>query len=386
MSNTTPQAKPTWAQLPQHYATLDGVRGLAILWVILHNTSVAEESILNNLQGKLLVAFLDSGWAAVTLFFSLSGFLITGILLDYQKNHRYRDFYVRRTLRIFPLYYAVLFGAFFILPHLSAELPRRLVLDQPQQWWLWLYVSNWASPLGMAGHVFPHFWSLAVEEQFYLVWPLLIGQRSPRTILRISIMLIAIAQAFRIALYLYHAPDDASYMFTLSRMDALVMGGAAAALLRIPAWSATLVARAPSLLAFSALSFLALFAEERGLSPHSSDTILFGHLTLGISFTALILGLATFDMSGKSGWWIDLWRSKLLGVLAKYSYGMYVFHKIIGDAVGRPFMRAHPAWLSSIPAQLIYGTASILLSLGAAFLSFHLLEKHFLSLKNKLSG
>jgi peptidoglycan/LPS O-acetylase OafA/YrhL len=195
--------------LPSYFPALDGVRGIAILWVVMHNLSVAEETLLPSLGGRLLVAGLDGGWAAVTLFFALSGFLITGILLDGQKDPSYyRNFYVRRALRIFPLYYAVLFVAFFVLP-LWGTLPPRLAVDESHQLWLWLYLSNWAEPYGMGGDAFPHFWSLAVEEQFYLLWPFLIRHRTPRAVVKLCLALAAAALVIRIGMFLAGARHSA---------------------------------------------------------------------------------------------------------------------------------------------------------------------------------
>src|SRR6185295_2902058 len=124
-------------------------------------------------------------------------FLITGILLDTQQaQNYYSGFYARRTLRIFPLYFGVLAATFIVLP-LLWTLPSSIALDQKNQIWLWTYSSNWASIFGAGSKTFPHFWSLAVEEQFYLVWPLLIRSRTPEQCARFCLIVAGLSLVLR---------------------------------------------------------------------------------------------------------------------------------------------------------------------------------------------
>jgi peptidoglycan/LPS O-acetylase OafA/YrhL len=128
----------------------------------------------------LLTAFSSAGWIGVQLFFALSGFLITAALLDSQDGlHYFRNFYAKRALRILPLYYAVLLALLVVLPWFIAP---RVPYSYEQQATLWLFVLNWtqASPYG-----FGHFWSLAIEEQFYLLWPLVVWRLAPRRLVTV---------------------------------------------------------------------------------------------------------------------------------------------------------------------------------------------------------
>ena len=160
--------------MPHPIPGLDGVRGVAIIWVVLHNAMDRPWIVSGPLfHGVALFAHL--GWIGVQLFFALSGLLITASLLDSQGSpHYFRNFYVKRALRILPLYYGVLLVVLVVLPRLGALAQ----IDQTvRQWPLWLFVNNWTPsvPLGFA-----HFWSLAVEEQFYLIWPFLVWRLAPR--------------------------------------------------------------------------------------------------------------------------------------------------------------------------------------------------------------
>ena len=148
---------------------LDAVRGLAILVVMMHNISL-KYPLLHSQQ------LFNNGWMGVDLFFVLSGFLITGILVDTNRSDSYfKNFYVRRCLRIWPLYYSLLFFMFVIVRFLSRS-QFQIVLQTSSPWWAFpLYLQNFllpistnaAGPLGVT-------WSLAIEEQFYLIWPLLL--------------------------------------------------------------------------------------------------------------------------------------------------------------------------------------------------------------------
>src|SRR5262245_16358318 len=147
-----------------HYPGLDGLRGIAILLVILyHNFG--------------FIPFLNYGWLGVDLFFVLSGFLITEILLKTRTTTNYfKNFYTRRVLRIFPLYYLCLILVIVIFP-LIKNFPYDLSFYRENQVWFWFYLQNWMlifKQWNDSAILLNHFWSLAVEEQFYIVWPLLV--------------------------------------------------------------------------------------------------------------------------------------------------------------------------------------------------------------------
>jgi len=201
-----------------HMPALDGLRGIAILLVLAHGFDVIQT---RGGPGHDVDLVLDVGWIGVQLFFVLSGFLITGILLDTRSSpHYFRKFWVRRALRIFPLYYGVLLVA-ALFGHGSI--------------YLWTYTNNFATAFGHGDPTFPHFWSLAVEEQFYLLWPLVVWLVARRGVVALSVALSALAIASRI--YARHRWGyEAAYEFTPCRMDALAIGAGTAALIRSDRW------------------------------------------------------------------------------------------------------------------------------------------------------
>jgi peptidoglycan/LPS O-acetylase OafA/YrhL len=179
------------------------------------------------------------------------------------------------------------------------------------------------------------------------------------------------------------ASPESLYAFSVCRMDALALGGAAAAVLRLPALRARAVAQAPRLMVGALLSCLLAAVVGHGLVRLHAGTQTLGYSLLAIGFALLVLALAGADAAGERRWWARMWRIAPLRVLARYSYGLYVFHKILADAVGKPWMRGQdPALLAkSLPLHAAYLALGTLASLGVAVLSYHLFEKRFLQLK-----
>ncbi len=177
---------------------LDGLRGIAIILVMLHHfTNYRPTSGIDGLIGSVVFFW----WTGVDLFFVLSGFLITGILLDTRGSERYfTTFYARRILRIFPLYYLVLFLAFVVLPKFPAVHPVLAgQADLPPQWPYWLYLTNFSIADRGWGHGWVDVgWSLAIEEQFYLVWPLVIWLCPPRLVALLCAVIIVAEPVARV--------------------------------------------------------------------------------------------------------------------------------------------------------------------------------------------
>jgi peptidoglycan/LPS O-acetylase OafA/YrhL len=367
-----------------HYPTLDGVRGMAILLVVLHNFSF-DDAVLSGPVGRLLHAGIIGGWIGVMMFFVLSGFLITGILLDTQHEPgHFRRFYLRRTLRIAPLYYAVLLVAFVGLP-LAGIAPESVRADAPSQVWLWTYLSNWVQPFGLAGNAFPHFWSLAVEEQFYLLWPLLTWRRRPETVLRWGLALALLAPVVRAGVLLGGGTSGMAYVWSPCRMDALALGGCAAAVLRIPGLAARFAAHRTQVLAAAGALFVACVLACRGLWSSSFTMQTLGYSLLAVSFALLVLGLACADLAGDAQWPIRLWRVAPLRVLARYSYGIYVFHKPLQQGIGTPLMQWIGAGvMHSTAANAAYAAGGLAASLALAVVSYHGFERRFLALKTRI--
>src|SRR4051812_26234940 len=160
---------PALPDLSGHVPALDGIRGLAILLILAYHFTLGMTG--RGIAVRLIAKLTSTGWCGVDLFFVLSGFLITGILWNAKESpHRFRNYYVRRALRIFPLYYAAIAIVFAALPFIATRVGGFEGIHGTGAW-LGLYGTNIL--VALRGQWFPlsHFWSLAVEEHFYLFWP-----------------------------------------------------------------------------------------------------------------------------------------------------------------------------------------------------------------------
>lgn len=332
--------------------------------------------------GAWVNKFVLIGLKGVDLFFVLSGFLITGILINSKNSNRFfLNFYARRFLRIFPLYYLTLFAVFFVLP-LFIRFDDKLQLLSKQQWWLWTYLCNLPmSPTwdGSAVLKMGHFWSLAVEEHFYLVWPAFVYCLDSRKLMRISLFWYVIS----FGLGLFGAQLDGSIWWPL-RWSTIVHSGG----LALGAYCALAVRREhgfdrlyllakrlllPSTFAFFALSFIPRrFHTEIVASILSPVAALF--------FTVLLVYclLATPEcVVGR------FFNAKFMRYTGKISYGLYVYHGLLRPTFEWLFPRQVLIDRTGSPLLgiLLYFT----LSIGAAYLisslSWSLFEKQVLKLK-----
>ena len=363
---------------------LDGLRGIAIVLVMLHHFTHFEQTTGFDGPVGSLLAFC---WTGVDLFFVLSGFLITGILLDTRGGERYfTNFYARRILRIFPLYYLVLFLAFVVLPKFPAVypvltgVPPAEQVDVPQ-WPYWLYLTNIAvAERGWLHGLVDISWSLAIEEQFYVVWPLLVWLCPPRLVALLCAVILVAEPIARI----YAREMDYQviwiYVLTWYRLDGLAIG----ALLAV--------------------------AHRRGLLPLFDRWV-------PIVVIACVAGLIACAILGGHPWWWNRWMQQYgysliaiaggamlvsainrpadspwprmlsagwLRAFGKYSYALYLIHlpvmRLVREYVfgpGEYETLGIPRWLIQV---LFYGAAAAP-AFALAWLSWRFFESPILRLK-----
>ena len=236
-------ANRTCPELVGHLPALDGIRGLAILMVMVYHLTLLPGDAGVDRIWAAVAAF---GWAGVDLFFVLSGFLITGILWEARggpPGAYFRNFYARRTLRIFPLYYAVMVLLLVVLPRLPHPQAARYGAVGGEQVWYWTYLSNFAIGLRHEWNLgsLDVSWSLAIEEQFYLVWPAVVLLLGRRALMGFCAAVVAAAVLCRTALTLSGGHPIAISVLTPCRMDALAVGAFLALAVRGPGGVAALV-------------------------------------------------------------------------------------------------------------------------------------------------
>ena len=376
---------PSSAPSATHIPALDGLRGIAVLLVMLLHFSMMTPN------GPLDSAFsltFDTGWLGVDLFFVLSGFLITGILFDAKGGaFFFRNFYLRRSLRIFPLYYAFLCGVLLVLPWLAPGSMERL----DGQGWLWSYLSNFLFVRvgweGMPEHTI-HLWSLAIEEQFYLLWPLVVFLFDRKNLIRVALIAIAGAIVFRAVAFFIWPNGIAGYALLPARVDSLAMGGLLALVIRGPEGKSEVSQLARRLLLpglgllAAAVGWSMVFSPQEGLLPPLKlHTQLLGYTGMMLLSGALIL-LAVAESGSERLRNALTWKP--LMALGKYSYGLYMIHVPVRDVIR---MWRHNVPLprvlgSQLPAQIGIFILGMGVSVLLALLSWNLFEKHFLKLKD----
>lgn len=331
--------------------SLDGLRGIAILLVLtFHLLSF----------GPLTSVFMF-GWMGVDLFFVLSGFLITGILID-TKNEKafYKTFLIRRALRILPLYYAVVIAFALIAPLFQVT-----SWFEKYQFYFWTHTSNYLflthgffKPLG-------HFWSLAIEEQFYLVWPFVVLFLTPKLIIRISLLLIAVGIYLRLTIENKYL----TYGLPFAHLDGLLIGAIISFYYKSNKDLLFNYSKQFLFVCAVVFFFFLVYGVLTGNNLHENP---FSFTIASIFFGSLLVAcIAVKNIA-------NALSNKVLLFFGKYSYGMYIFNSI--------FYHYSSWWyinkLSEMQKLLMYAVVFIL-TVIVSYLSYNLFEVRFLRLKER---
>jgi peptidoglycan/LPS O-acetylase OafA/YrhL len=351
-----------------HIPVLDGIRGMAIILVL----------IFHLFSNHLPIAKI--GWVGVDLFFVLSGFLITGILLRSKKRSAYfKNFFSRRVLRIFPLYYLVLISFMLIVPALNftsyINNSKYLINNQV---YFWLYTQNWIASFDNnwpIGNPLSHFWSLAVEEQFYLFWPFLMYYFKDKNLKWVCIIIILCSIIFRNILVFGGFSWVSAYVNTFARLDTLAIGSLLAILIN---YNRELVeSNSKSVMIFSGFVLLCTVVVSRSAGFANPAIQSFGYTIIAIFFSSII----TFSLVSGSFFEI-LFSNKIMRFFGKYAYGLYVYHVIFLRVFAKSI---NTKYFSIIGNQLYadyFTSFSILFaSIIISFASFQLFENRILYFK-----
>ena len=381
-------------QASDRVPVLDGIRGIAVLLVMIFHFWIVAFSGGNLLWERIYDDVAGMGWIGVDLFFVLSGFLITGILYDSRDSlHYFRVFYGRRTVRIFPLYYAALAIFFLVGPFVLARVYRPALADMQSgaivKLFAWTYLLNWYEGFkgwGAVAHPLQHFWSLSVEEQFYLIWPFLILKLERRRMMGVCIGLMMLALTLRAALCWLHFPF-AAYTWTICRADSLAIGALVALAARnADDWKTLLKwARCLALPALGALILGRML--NPGCTVGPGDTPTFFMNTFELTLTGIVFAgwIAIALDSQKTSLGHRLLASKFLRFFGRYSYCLYVCHLPVivvlakaGLNTAHLVTRLHNELLS----VLVVNGVAFAVAITIALASWHLYEKQWLKLKD----
>jgi peptidoglycan/LPS O-acetylase OafA/YrhL len=363
---------------------LDGIRGLAAVMVLVFH--FIGSTLPTNSVERAIIRVTNYGSYGVELFFVLSGFLITGILYDARNKPNYfRNFYMRRVLRIFPLYYGVLALVFFVAPLIPLLRAPTLDYLMDRQAWAWLYAVNIyiAKQGDWSFSYLEHFWSLAVEEHFYLFWPLVVFllARRPRALIVVSLAIALCASLARLIGFLMGLSWWTLVVLTPFRLDGLAMGALLAVAVRQPGGLGRLVRALPRVAMMAGGLLAVTYVWNGPLSSQGMAPVLPVRTTLIQMLLACLLlwALIAPERSVIS----RFFRSRTMVLLGTYSYGLYVYHHFISYYLTSNRTELELAhWLGSHGAAVaLQATLGALASLALAYLSYELFEKRFLGLK-----
>ncbi|HEY0163123.1 MAG TPA: acyltransferase [Edaphobacter sp.] len=352
---------------PAHFAhlpELDGIRGIAALMVFFHHlcfTGINLSEWHNGLVQGLFHVFVygDSG---VDLFFVLSGFLITSLLIrDRESPRYYQDFYWKRALRILPLYVLCIAGLFLSNP----EYGRFALLCL-------LFIANFAQAFNIPS-VGP-FWTLAIEEQFYLLWPTIVRRRSLDSLRHWALGIVGFAIAMRLLFACY---GHFNYHFTFLHCDGLALGALLACLLeRSQRIGRGLDSKRPLLLSML-VGGAALIAVALLMIPRDSAHIAFVgaiHAT-GLAFLCgSVVGLAIAYTGHPLLAWL---RSGFLAFFGLISYAFYMFHLFVRDA----YDRRYPLKADDLASYFIRLGVVLGVSIALALISRYVVELPIMGLR-----
>lgn len=362
---------------------LDGLRGIAVILVMALHIFKRADIFTANGTLHFITSLTSVGWVGVDIFFVLSGFLITSILLKTRvKAGYFKNFYMRRALRIFPLYFVCVAVILYFIPRLDPvfvpEIPRVIPF-------LVLYQQNWINLLdGMWLTLYLSVtWSLAIEEQFYLVWPAAVYFSRKETLVKMSIWVIVISILARIAGVLFW--DDIGFVSkfffynTFTRFEQLAFGALLAIGFTFTEWRERLRTISLPIFLVSLIAFLILcFISLPGI-PHpiyDNVPLTLGGYTAASIFTAALIGYLV--LSSEKTIIHNFFQNKILIFFGKHSYSMYLLHMtfalILLDFFWKDGYRGWQIYVVYIAS--VFGS-TILVS----FLTWHLFEKHMLDLK-----
>jgi peptidoglycan/LPS O-acetylase OafA/YrhL len=364
-----------------HIAGIDGLRAIAIIFVIFCHANFEFGGLAPpNRIDRIFANIFSEGWSGVELFFVISGFLITRILFRTKGSATYyKSFYARRALRIFPLYYVYILFFLFLLPQIA----NRCLPEINNIWTFWgeprwplrasvlFYYYNFVvAALHSHLPLVNHFWSLSVEEHFYLLWPLIVASFGRRSLMRIC--LAGCGLSFILRCWLAHLSSGKVDVFVLTpcRLDGIFLGAWLALALADPGDERLVQWWAGRAFAISLVAVTA--------------TLIWLPLLEYKVFTFSVLFASGLALMFKRDWlsrWLD---RPLLRALGRYSYGIYMYHMVmlycITALLHTSKLLAHiPGWLTkSILSLLIIAITGLI-----AFLSYRFFESFFLGLKSK---
>lgn len=345
----------------QQIRPLDGFRGLAALMVMWFHYFHISHHLGDSTLAQWFHRFMNIGQGGVELFFVLSGFLITRILLATREDSRYMTrFYARRSLRIFPLYFG-----FLVIYAVSSHFLSGKAPAWGEHWYFWAFVQNLPYAFNWTVDGPTHYWSLAVEEQFYLVWPFLVAVLSRKWLIRVSMLLVALPLILRLILI----PKGVDvYFLTVTRTDGLALGALLAVFEPQILGNKEVLLRRFKLGLMITLPLIVIgFALFGGHMQYWFRTVKFSLIAVcGASVVGILLTGDRTNLAHR------IFSSRFMVFTGKISFGLYVFQTLSFEI----FERIVPTFDSLIRLPVAFAMVYLV-----AWLSFRYFESPILRLK-----
>lgn len=355
---------------------LDGLRGLAIALVLVDHVFPLAPTSTALAAARMVAGSLFIG---VDLFFVLSGFLITTILIRTRASPQYfRNFYARRILRIFPAYYLILTFVFVFGSAVFHNFPDRAQVLENAPYFLF-YVQNlvmswrgeWIFWIGLVPT-----WSLAIEEQFYLIWPAVVLFTVPRRLVPTCLSVALVSVILKVYLATKTAPLTGAYMCTFSHMEGLAAGAALAA------WTSSNPGRPfPAWLSWLGIGALVCLAAE--LAAWAAQLLSAAvHMVATVTLASILFSWVVAEtlMAPRSAVLSRVLQARPLVFLGTYSYGVYLIHSIVLARVA-PMLHGWQSALGKNGGIVAAGVVMVCITLLLAVAMFHVIERPMLQLK-----
>ena len=357
---------------------LDGVRGIAILMVVVYHAFLFSVSPPAGWLSRLA----SKGFAGVDLFFVLSGFLITGILLNAKGQSGYfRIFYAKRALRIWPLYYLLLLGSFGFLPlfisHTHLDMNELALLKSRSTLVYILFLQNLWYPGRVGPTVLAMTWSLAIEEQFYVAWPWLVLLCNRKKLVWILTAILVLSPLVRLCATVHGVSSDTIHFMTCFRLDGLSLG----ALIALYCTSAYFSLQRTKWVSVAALA-AGVATSQWLLAVHSKASSSFKYSTLALASAGAVM-LAIWCSRTDSIFGRPL-RASWLCYIGQVSYCLYLVHQPVYYVLSRTLARKLIS--TSSGAAISVMVLGFVVSLSIASLSWYLFESQILKLKGRLDS
>ena len=366
-----------------YFPNLDALRAIAAIFVVLGHIELLKPNF--NFETLPFIPLLKTGSSiAVTLFFVLSGFLITCLLLNEKEKKQkifLKEFYIRRTLRIWPLFFLTLFICYIIVPKFFPSFSANACWFSFMLNALFLtnitYVINQLPPLGTA------VWSIGIEEQFYIFWPLVLKKKKLQSLMKLLVCIILAIYILKVA-FVYFSSYGAfihkmRILINITRYDCLLLGAVGALLYKgciIKIGRLQINYSFFTSFAAQVILYLLLFISIVANTFYHLPII---HQWYSFLFMIMILNMATNEKS------IVKIDNYILNYLGKISYSIYLLHMFV---IATLFKFLLPYWQHNdfITQNIIIYSLVIFSTIIVASISYYLIEKPFFRLKEKFQA